>query len=41
MVSAHIYQRKNSKEKKKGKQSFQKGTVITDNFLFNVKKKSV
>lgn len=41
MVSAHIYQRKNNKEKKKGKQSFQKDTIITDNFLFNVKKKYV
>lgn len=33
-----MYQRKNNKEKKKGKQSFPKGTVITDSFLFNVKK---
>lgn len=40
MVSVHIYQREANKGKKKGKKSFQKGTLINaDNVLFNVKEK--
>lgn len=39
--SSHISKEKKKTKKKKDKQNLQKSTVITDNFLFNAKKKYV